>query len=68
MARLKSYYPPQICSICHGPYVGHGNNAWPFQAGRCCDECNDQIVVPARIALIKKEEDTCPTGSRTTRR
>ncbi len=38
------------CSICHRPYTGFGNNAWPINDGRCCDKCNTLVVIPARIA------------------
>lgn len=26
-----------------------GNNAEPVANGRCCDECNDSLVIPARL-------------------
>ena len=29
----------KICSITGKPYVGFGNNAWPFE-GRCSDYAN----------------------------
>lgn len=41
--------PTLICSICQRTYVGWGNNAWPMNAGRCCDDCNSFIVIPARM-------------------
>lgn len=41
----------QICSICRLRYTGLGNNAWPVNARRCCDNCNWMIVIPARIAM-----------------
>lgn len=37
------------CSICQRSYYGHGNNAWPVNEGRCCDECNHVVVLPARV-------------------
>ena len=42
------------CSICHNdiPIVGGwalGHNAEPVNAGRCCDICNDTVVIPARM-------------------
>lgn len=45
-----------VCSICHEPYMGWGNNAAPFP-GRCCSDCNDMHVIPARLARMyaKKE-------------
>jgi len=43
-----------VCCICHKNQVGFGNNPAPLgKAGqRCCDECNDSLVIPARIRLI----------------
>lgn len=53
------------CSICEGyieplrdPKTGEvvwegGNNAWPINDGRCCDDCNANVVIRARIAMIK---------------
>lgn len=47
-----------VCSICKGNYVGYGNNAYPVNDGRCCDECNREVVIQARIRAMyaKKEE------------
>jgi hypothetical protein len=39
----------QICSICQKAYTGYGNNADPVNSGRCCDDCNALVVIPARI-------------------
>ena len=39
---------------------GYGNNPIPVKPnGRCCDECNIDYVIPARIrrAVFKEEED-----------
>lgn len=44
-----------VCSICHTPYQGYGNNADPYD-GRCCDQCNKQYVIPARIARVRKNQ------------
>lgn len=27
-----------------------GNNAEPVSSGRCCNDCNAHVVVPARLA------------------
>jgi hypothetical protein len=40
-----------ICSICRTNYQGWGNNAYPYP-GRCCDSCDAECVVPARLAMI----------------
>ena len=42
------------CSICHKeiPAVGAwttGNNAQPVNDGRCCNDCNVSVVLPARL-------------------
>lgn len=47
------------CSICGGQYDRYGNNAWPINAGRCCNDCN-QMVIAARmrnIALGRSRDD-----------
>jgi DNA-directed RNA polymerase subunit RPC12/RpoP len=52
----------KICSICKKPieptWFGwkDGNNAWPVNEGRCCDECNSTVVIKARINLMRKEK------------
>ena len=45
-----------LCSICFNeiPKVGDwdsGNNAQPVNHGRCCDDCDAAVVVPARITM-----------------
>jgi hypothetical protein len=40
----------KICSICHQPYEGWGNNAWPINDGHCCNTCNEDWVLLARIS------------------
>ena len=40
---------PKRCSICLQKYEGFGNNAYPINGGRCCDICDAEVVVPARI-------------------
>lgn len=39
------------CVICGREFSGYGNNPWPvMQTGKCCDECNFDVVLPARMA------------------
>lgn len=49
------------CCIC-GKYInGYSNNPWPInneENARCCDDCNINVVVPARIKKILKDEGT----------
>jgi hypothetical protein len=42
---------PKICSICFLPFIEWGNNAQPVNDGRCCNDCNWNVVLPARLAL-----------------
>ena len=44
------------CSICGAKkrypiewWQGGGHNARPVNDGRCCDNCNYSVVIPARI-------------------
>jgi hypothetical protein len=37
------------------PYQG-GNNAEPVNGGRCCDECNFSVVIPARLGILNYKE------------
>jgi len=46
MKQLKLNY---VCSICTKSFEGYGNNPQPFTSGRCCDDCNFNIVIPYRI-------------------
>ena len=39
-----------ICSICGQQTKGYGNNAEPVVPnGRCCDVCDNTVVIPTRI-------------------
>ena len=38
------------CSICGEHYGKYGNNAEPVNGGRCCDSCNLEKVIPARLS------------------
>ena len=48
-----------ICSICNeeiqakGDWV-LGNNADPINDGRCCDDCNWGVVIPARLVDLQE--------------
>lgn len=40
----------KICCICGKEFKGWGNNPWPVKEdGVCCDECNQNEVIPARL-------------------
>lgn len=44
-----------VCSLCGGQYTHWGNNPEPLKAieERCCDECNRNKVIPARISGMR---------------
>ena len=53
------------CSICNNeigadPYGWNGgNNAEPINSGICCYDCNESVVIPARLELLytKKQKE-----------
>lgn len=62
MKEAKVKVKPLICSICDEPirpnwhgWAG-GNNAEPLNSGRCCDDCNAMVVIPARIQRLRLKE------------
>jgi hypothetical protein len=53
---------PGPCTLCGGPIavVGTwvwGNNAEPFNHGRCCDDCNQRLVIPMRMRRLNEGRD-----------
>ena len=45
------------CCICGRAIEGYGNNPWPVntnEEARCCDACNLEFVLPARIRSLNK--------------
>lgn len=51
---MENYVEEGICSICGKEYANWGNNAYPINNGRCCDKCNEVVVIPERIAKYFK--------------
>lgn len=43
----------KTCVICGMKYRGFGNNAEPVKSGQCCDYCNFNKVLPARLGRIR---------------
>jgi hypothetical protein len=37
------------CSLCDDGLGEWGNNAWPLAEEDCCDKCNHEKVLPARL-------------------
>jgi hypothetical protein len=46
----------KVCVICGKPIIGWGNNAEPVKTGRCCDLCNNNVVIPRRLFLMRQGE------------
>lgn len=40
------------CVLCGKEIKGAGNNAEPLAEGKCCDACNNQVIL-ARIVGIR---------------
>ena len=53
---IKEAYEKHKCILCGKEFDGWGNNAWPIKDGICCDECNAEKVIPARIAKLYKKD------------
>ena len=44
------------CVICDEHFTGYGNNADPVKDGICCDACNTNSVIPARMSELFAEQ------------
>ena len=41
------------CRLCGAKNIGFGNNPWPIESnGRCCNMCNSNYVIKARLLLM----------------
>ena len=48
----------KTCCICGKEFEGYGNNPYPVKEdGCCCNVCNIDKVIPARISRISYRED-----------
>ena len=54
---IKEAYEKHKCILCGKEFDGWGNNAWPIKDGICCDDCNAEKVIPARLAKMYKKEE-----------
>ena len=48
------------CYICGKEFEGFGNNPYPLAAepeSRCCDECNEVVVMPIRLRILQRQND-----------
>ena len=63
MTKKTETKKPLLCSICKLPIQPHplsgwadGNNAQPVNDGRCCDDCDEGVVIPLRILQLVKSK------------
>lgn len=52
--------PGYECCICHKIFKDWGNDPWPVvkdDDARCCDDCNNRVVLAARLAQMFSKED-----------
>lgn len=65
---MKYERPTNICCVCGRKFKGWGNDPWPLDIIKdetdilkaadksepvCCDECNMDHVLPARLKLLE---------------
>jgi hypothetical protein len=48
----------QTCVICSALFQEFGHDAKPVKRGRCCNLCNDAVVIPERIRLMRLQDET----------
>ena len=41
------------CIICDKKIKGFGHNAEPVAKGRCCEDCNYEVVIPYRLKHVR---------------
>lgn len=57
-----------FCCICGTRINGIGNNPAPVaMGGRCCDRCNETVVIPERLKATKAQKTAEAPARRTTR-
>jgi hypothetical protein len=50
---MKYHRTAFVCSICKTEIGGeYDNNPWPYPGKSCCDRCNNEKVIPARMEAI----------------
>jgi hypothetical protein len=64
VTRVRGQFAPRRplkCSLCSHPIPiepggwRYGHNAQPLSSGRCCEQCNQSAVIPARITQLKAD-------------
>lgn len=55
MKNREKKEPMTTCCFCGQMFIGYGNNPFPLIhdiTNRCCDRCNEDKVIPSRLALM----------------
>jgi hypothetical protein len=47
----------ETCVLCGWPIDGYGANPAPLADGRCCEWCDQHIVIPLRIRIATRERE-----------
>ena len=57
--RIREEVKTQTCCLCGKEFKGYGNNPWPVkEEGVCCDDCNLEVVIPARLERAHSRKQT----------
>ena len=54
--KVKESESRYVCCFCCDTCIGFGNNPAPINndpARSCCDSCNEEVVIPARIKEVR---------------
>ena len=55
----------KTCCLCGGEFGGYGNNPAPLkESGECCDRCNAEKVIPARLETLLASGETAAEFAR----
>ncbi len=60
---------PKYCCICGKEILGPGNNPAPVATGgRCCDKCNESVVIPERLKNAANNKKTAEAARKEEKR
>ena len=55
----------KTCCLCGGEFEGYGNDPAPLkESGECCDRCNAEKVIPARLEAALAPGETAENFAR----
>jgi hypothetical protein len=50
----ESFNPEKDCCLCGESNIEYQNNPDPLKGSICCNICNDTVVIPLRIRIMKR--------------